>query len=48
VYSNIIIIIDGLDIMVTLNGIYFEYNKIVRKIFAKYIVPIINHNSSNK
>ncbi len=41
VYSNIIIIINGLDFMVTLNGIYFKYSKIVCKIFAKYIVPIL-------
>jgi len=41
VYSNIIIIINDLDIMVTLNGIYYEYIKIVHKIFVKYIVPII-------
>jgi len=27
--------------MVTLNGIYFEYMKIICKIFAKYIVPIL-------
>jgi hypothetical protein len=27
--------------MVTLNDIYFECIKIVRKIFAKYIVPIL-------
>ncbi len=36
-----IIIINDLDIMVTLNGIYYEYIKIVHKIFVKYIVPIL-------
>ncbi len=41
VYSNIIISINGLDIMVRLNDIYFEYIKIICKIFAKYIVPIL-------
>ncbi len=40
-YSNIIISINGLDIVVTLNGIYFEYIKIICKIFAKYIVPML-------
>ncbi len=41
-YSSIIIInINGLDIMVTLNNAYFEYIKILCKIFAKYIVPIL-------
>jgi len=41
VYSSIIISINGLDIMVTLNSVYFEYIKILCKIFAKYIVPIL-------
>jgi hypothetical protein len=41
VYSNIIISINGLNIKVTLNDIYFEYIKIICKIFAKYIVPIL-------
>ncbi len=40
-YSNIIISINGLNIKVTLNDIYFEYIKIICKIFAKYIVPIL-------
>ncbi len=40
VYSNIIISINGLDIMVTL-GIYFKYIKNLCKIFNKYIVPIL-------
>jgi len=41
VYSSIIISINGLDIMVTLNNVYFGYIKIICKIFAKYIVPIL-------
>ncbi len=41
VYSSIIININGLDIMVTLNSVYFEYIKILCKIFAKYIMPIL-------
>jgi hypothetical protein len=41
VYSNIIININGLDIMVTLNGICIEYIKIICKIFTKYIVRIL-------
>ncbi len=41
VYSNIIVRINGFDIMVTLSGIYFEYIKIICKIFAKHIVPIL-------
>jgi hypothetical protein len=40
VYSNIIININDLDIMVTINDIYIEYIKIICKIFVKYIVPI--------
>jgi hypothetical protein len=40
-YSNIIININGLDIMVTLISGYFEYIKIFYKIFTKYIVPIL-------
>jgi hypothetical protein len=39
VYSNIIISINGLDIMVTLIIVYFEYIKNLCKIFTKYIVP---------
>jgi hypothetical protein len=38
---NIIISINGFNIMVKLNGIYFEYIKIICKIFTKYIVPIL-------
>jgi hypothetical protein len=41
VYSSIIISISGLHIIVTLNNVYFEYIKIICKIFAKYIVPIL-------
>jgi len=41
VYSNIIVSINGLDIMVTLNSVYFEYIKILCKIFVKYIMPIL-------
>jgi hypothetical protein len=41
VYSIIIISINGLDIMFTLNNIYFEYIQILCKIFAKYIMPIL-------
>ncbi len=40
-YSSIIISINGLDIMVTLIGVYFEYIKFLCKIFTKYIVPIL-------
>jgi hypothetical protein len=40
-YSNIIISIHGLDIMVTLNRVYFENIKILCKIFAKYIMPVL-------
>ncbi len=36
-----IISINGLDIMVTLIIVYFEYIKISCKIFVKYIVPIL-------
>ncbi len=39
VYSNIIISINAFDIMVTL-GVYFEYIKILCKIFIKYNVAI--------
>jgi hypothetical protein len=38
--QNIIISINGLDIMVTL-GVYFKYIKDLCKIFNKYIVPIL-------
>jgi len=41
VYSNIIINTNDFDIMVTLNSVYFEYIKLLCKIFAKYIVPIL-------
>jgi len=40
-YSSIIISINGLGIMVTLISVYFEYIKILCKIFTKYIVPIL-------
>jgi len=40
VYSGIIISINGLDIMVTLISVYFEYTKKICKIFTKHIVPI--------
>ncbi len=33
--------INGFDIMVTLNNVYFEHIKILCKIFAKYIVPTL-------
>jgi len=38
-YSNILISINGLNIMVTL-GVYFEYIKIL-KFFINYIMPIL-------
>jgi hypothetical protein len=38
VYSSIIININDLDIMDTLNSVYFEYIKILGKIFAIYIL----------
>jgi len=41
VYSNIIISINGLNIMVTLISVYFEYIKFLCKIFTKYIMPIL-------
>ncbi len=40
VYSNIIISINGLNIMVTL-GVYFEYINFLCKMFTKYIVAIL-------
>jgi hypothetical protein len=40
VYSNNTININGLNIMVTLISVYFEYIKILCKIFITYIVPI--------
>ncbi len=40
-YSSIIISINGLDIMVTLNSVYFGHIKILCRIFAKYIMPIL-------
>jgi len=39
-YSNIIINMNGLNIMVTLY-VYFEYIKILYTIFTKYIAPIL-------
>jgi len=41
VYSSIIINMNGLDIMVTLISVYFEYIKILCKIFTKFVVPIL-------
>jgi hypothetical protein len=41
VYSNIIITINGLHIMNTLNNVYFEHIKLLCKIFVQYIVPIL-------
>jgi hypothetical protein len=41
VYSSNIININNLNIMVTLISVYFEYIKILCKIFNKYIVPIL-------
>jgi len=41
VYSSISIKINGLDIMVTLNGISIEHIKIICKIFVKYTMPIL-------
>ncbi len=40
-YSRNIITINGLNIMVTLVNVYFEYIRILCKIFIKYIVPIL-------
>ncbi len=40
-YSSNIININNLNIMVTLIGVYFEYIKILFKIFTKYIMPIL-------
>jgi hypothetical protein len=45
-YMCIIIKINCLDIIVTL-CIYFEYIKILCKIFAKYFVPILQIYPSN-
>jgi hypothetical protein len=47
VYSSIIISINGIDIMVTLNSVYFEYIKILCKIFAKYIMPVLQIYSNH-
>jgi len=41
VYSSIIININGLDIMVTLNSVYFEYIKNLCNIFVKYVMAIL-------
>jgi len=41
VYSSNIININNLNIMVTLIGVYFEYIKILFKIFTKYTMPIL-------
>jgi hypothetical protein len=32
---------NGVNIMVTLISVYFEYIKILSKIFTKYIVPML-------
>ncbi len=40
-YSSNITNINGLNIMVTLISVYFEYIKIICKIFTKYIVLIL-------
>ncbi len=40
-YSSNIININSLNIMVALIGVYFEYIKILFKIFTKYIMPIL-------
>ncbi len=41
VYSSNIININGLNIMVTPISVYFEYIKILCKIFTKYIMSIL-------
>jgi len=41
VYSSNIFGINGLNIMITLINVYFEYIKILCKIFTKYIVPML-------
>ncbi len=40
-YSNIIISINGFDIMVTIISVYFEYINFLCEINTKYIVPIL-------
>jgi hypothetical protein len=47
VYSSIIVNINDIDIMVTLNNVYFGYIKILCRIFAKYIVPILQVYPNN-
>jgi hypothetical protein len=37
----LIININGLDIMVRLNSVYFGHIKILCRIFVKYIMPIL-------
>jgi len=46
VYSSIIININGLDIMVTLNS-YFEYIKNLCNIFVKYVMAILKVYPNN-
>ncbi len=41
VHSSSIISVNSLDIMVTLNSVYFEYITTLRKMFANYIMPIL-------
>jgi hypothetical protein len=41
VYSNIIINNNGLDIIIALNSVYFEYVKNLCKIFVKCIMQIL-------
>jgi hypothetical protein len=41
VYSSNVININGLNIIVTLISVYFEYIKNLCKIFTKHIVPIL-------
>jgi len=41
VYSSIVISINGFNIMITLNNVYFKYITILCQIFVKYIVPIL-------
>jgi hypothetical protein len=47
VYSSIIISINGLDIMVTINNVYFEHIKILYKIFVKCIMPTLKVYSNH-
>jgi hypothetical protein len=47
VYSSIIVSIIGLHIMITLNSVYYECIKVLCKIFAKYIMPILQVYSNH-